>query len=121
MAKLISKTEKEVKLSNRIKEIQNLYDLSFDEDYGDLINVDSFKLNLNLQQNVASIISASELVAKQVKFIDGLLKSHPDEIKLKELRGRLRVVHNEIVKFIKTEFKTIRTKEDLEKAKILNN
>ena len=102
MARLISKTEKEVKLNKKIKEIQDLYDMAFQADCGSLINIENFKLDLNMQQNQVSIINASQLVAKQVKFIDGLLKSHPDEIKLKELRGRLRVVHNKIVKFIKS-------------------
>ena len=119
MARLISKTEKEVKLNKKINEIQDLYDLAFQADCGSLINIENFKLDLNMQQNVASLINASQLIAKQVKLIDNILELHPNENELKDLRVKLRNVHREIVKFIKTEFTTIRTKEDLEKAKVL--
>ena len=117
MPRLITKAEKEIKISNKIKKIQDLYDLAFEADCGNLIVAESFKLDLNMQPNQSSIISASQLLAQQVKLIDAILELYPNETDLKELKSRLRSVHTEMVKLIRTEFATIRTKIDLEKAK----
>lgn len=117
MPRLITKTEKELKLNKKIKEIQGLYDLAFEADCGNLIVAENFKLNLNLKHNQASLIETSQLIAKQVRLINSILEMYPNDKGLKELKGRLRLVHREIVKLIKTEYTTIRTKQDLELAK----
>ena len=119
MPRLITQVEKEVKLNKRIQNIQDLYDLAFNADCGNLINIEKFKLNLKMQQNQASLINASQMVANQAKLIDSILELYPSEKELKDLRARLRNVHAQIVKLIKEEFTTIRMKKDLERAKIL--
>ena len=117
MPRLITKTEKEVKLNKKIKEIQDLYDLAFQSDCGNLIVAENFKLNLNMQNNQASLIIASQRIAKQVKLLDELFNLYPNEVNLNNLKIRLKQVHAEVVKLIKKEFVTIRTKQDLEQAK----
>ena len=119
MGKIVVETKKEKAIKLNVKALQDMYDAAFEADCGKIIVAENFKLKLNLENNQKSIILAAKALAKQIRLINSILDVYPNDKGLADLKERLEQIYKQMLTMAKSDFKTIRTKTDVDN--ILSN
>ena len=107
MGRLMTKEEKTLIIMNKIKSIQNLYDLAFDETKTNLINSKEFKLDLKLSDNEIDLKETSIVLKDQIKLLKNIYEFYPSHNEIKVLHDKLIKVYDNLIELLKDEFRNV--------------
>ena len=94
--------------NEKIHSIENLYSLIFETKKCELLNLNQFKLNLNLSWDDKVLMQAVKMVKRQVELFNHLSQDFPNNEELKDITSALKVVVADIVKILKNDFRMAR-------------
>ena len=101
---------KQKRIENKLKTIQELYDLTFKVNNADKII--NFRKDINFINGEKELVDTCKIISKQIKDIELIATQFPDDDIYHATAYRLRLIFSEISDLIKEEFRTIRTRNN---------
>lgn len=96
---------KRERIQQSVKFIKDLYDMAFDNMSLKVLKISAFKVDLKIGIDRQELIDADRTIVFQTQALKYLDKLYPEESGYLELRKRLIMVHKQIVKVLKEEYR----------------
>lgn len=101
---------KQVRIEKSLQTIRELYDLTFKIKNAEKLA--KYKSNLELVNDEKKLVECCKIISKQIKDIELIANTYPDEDIYHATSYRLRLIYTQITDLIKEEFRTLRTRNN---------
>ncbi len=102
--------DRKQRIKEKIKSIEDLYNIAFETMDSNLINAKEFKIDLTFECSDVALIKAVKIIKKQISLLKNINDLYPTHKEIQNLIEKLFEVHNLIIVLLKEEFSNYRKK-----------